>query len=105
MPKRYEAIRDKFMKQGMPEKAAKTKAAKIAWRSSRNQEEMKACPFCGFAGPLIIYRGLSMFAIHCPQCGGSGPFSLTEKGAKDWWNTREGINDRQTSPLDDCEDS
>ncbi len=29
MPKRYEAIRDKFMKQGMPEKAAKTKAAKI----------------------------------------------------------------------------
>jgi hypothetical protein len=29
MPKQYEAIRDKFKKEGMSEKAAKTKAAKI----------------------------------------------------------------------------
>jgi hypothetical protein len=29
MPKQYEAIRDKFIAQGMSEKAAKTKAAKI----------------------------------------------------------------------------
>jgi hypothetical protein len=29
MPKQYEAIRDKFIKQGMSSKAAKTKAAKI----------------------------------------------------------------------------
>lgn len=29
MPKQYEAMRDKFSGQGMPMKAAKTKAAKI----------------------------------------------------------------------------
>lgn len=29
MPKAYEAMRDKFMKDGMSEKSAKTKAAKI----------------------------------------------------------------------------
>lgn len=29
MPKAYEEMRDKFKKEGMPEKAAKTKAAKI----------------------------------------------------------------------------
>jgi hypothetical protein len=29
MPKQYEAIRDKLIKQGLPAKAAKTRAAKI----------------------------------------------------------------------------
>lgn len=29
MPRKYEAIRDKFEKEGLNEKAAKTKAAKI----------------------------------------------------------------------------
>lgn len=29
MPARYEAMRDKFLQEGMSEKAAKTKAAKI----------------------------------------------------------------------------
>lgn len=29
MPKKYEKMRDKFERQGMPAKAAKTKAAKI----------------------------------------------------------------------------
>ena len=29
MPKQYEAMRDKFIKEGMPEKAAKAKSARI----------------------------------------------------------------------------
>ena len=40
MPKRYEAMRDKFADQGMDLPAAKTKAAKI-YNSARNAKEPK----------------------------------------------------------------
>ena len=38
MPKQYEAIRDKFKKEGMSDKAAKTKAAKI-YNSKRGKKK------------------------------------------------------------------
>jgi hypothetical protein len=38
MPKGYEEMRDKFIKEGMSEKAAKTKASKI-WNSSHKGKQ------------------------------------------------------------------
>lgn len=38
MPKRYEAMRDSFIREGMSEKAAKTKAAKV-YNATRKRGE------------------------------------------------------------------
>jgi hypothetical protein len=43
MPRRYEAMRDKFKKEGMSEKAAKEKAAKI-YNATRKKGEPKLSP-------------------------------------------------------------
>ena len=53
---------------------------------------MLSCPFCGFGKNEKLQfatREHGNLSVYCPQCGALGPLGLNEKGAKDWWNTKE----------------
>ena len=55
---------------------------------------MLSCPFCGFGFRKneelqFATREHGNLSVYCPQCGALGPLGLNEKGAKDWWNTKE----------------
>lgn len=51
-------------------------------------EELKPCPFCG-GKALLHERSQAPEAwVYC-RCGGAGPMSETDDGAKAKWNQRE----------------
>ena len=52
--------------------------------------EILRCPFCNRSDVVIEPIGLfGQPAVRCRTCNAKGPPSMTEKGAVDWWNTRE----------------
>lgn len=52
-------------------------------------EELKPCPFCGFAGAAHSEDGLpGMFRVYCEDCGASGPHAGAKDFAEEEWNRR-----------------
>lgn len=47
-------------------------------------------PFCGKDELVVESNGpFGQPVIRCKTCNAQGPPSMNEKGAIDWWNTRE----------------
>ena len=59
------------------------------------KEIKKPCPFCGVRpnapeSPLYVECDRGAFRVVCSQCGGKGPYGITDTKAIELWNERVG---------------
>ena len=54
-------------------------------------KEIKPCPFCSTSVvSLKTLPGSRYKVVHCNKCGSTGPKSVNNEYAIEWWNRRDG---------------